>query len=74
MSVVTALVLVLLAAAPLHAQSSATLQGRVFDASDAVIIGATVIRRISRPASIGRLRRTQQAAITSRRFPPGLIR
>src|SRR5262245_50262113 len=36
------LVLVLLVAAPLHAQSSAALQGRVFDASGAVLRGARI--------------------------------
>jgi hypothetical protein len=36
------LTLALLAAAPLRAQSSATLQGRVFDPSGAVIRGATI--------------------------------
>lgn len=45
MPAVLALVLTLLAAAPLRAQSSATLQGRVFDPSDAVIPGATITVR-----------------------------
>ena len=38
----SAITLVLVLTTPLHAQSSATLQGRVFDASDAVVIGATI--------------------------------
>jgi hypothetical protein len=42
MRAIAALVLMLLVAAPLRAQSSATLQGRVFDASDAVVLGATI--------------------------------
>lgn len=42
MLVIAGVVLLLLVAAPLRAQSSATLQGRVFDSSEAVISGATI--------------------------------
>ena len=43
-----AITLMLVLATPLRAQTSATLQGRVFDASDAVVIGATIsVRSLS---------------------------
>jgi hypothetical protein len=45
MLVIAGVVLLLLVAAPLRAQSSATLQGRVFDSSEAVISGATISLR-----------------------------
>ena len=53
MPALVAFVLTLIVAAPLHAQPSATLQGRVFDASDAVIPDATVTIR-SQPTGFDR--------------------
>ena len=45
MSVTTALALVLLAAAPLHAHSTAPLQGRAFDESGTVTVQAPIARQ-----------------------------
>ncbi len=65
MSVTTALALVLLAAAPLHAQSTAPLQGRAFDESGVVTAQAPISP--SNPAGVDRPRPADEEEVETHR-------